>query len=1299
MTFDPAIPPSVAGNVRVLAPERNSGWSEKVLPYLSDDKDNFLLVSASVTGAGAFVWTAYRLLRENAGDFKWLVDRIRGVKPPKAEVIDNIFKTSDNFFDGVKRVKDGWQKMEPEDALEAGLKWVYENHPRYNGGVDGRPPALDVTAADVGQLMKVYAFTTTQIGNVAYVVNQDAREKRWPLNNDFALNEVWEQITRAIIENARPRKASSLPPASITTTQKLLEDGNRELEALNNEVTKALFEKLARSLAISELPQAGPCHVAVGSEWAVVRNAESALESVHGILGRLKKGEELTASDGEFIQALKDDNPVVKRIYEIATTPSREGIDGKRRLLQLMRFADASEATSRGISAFFDAVSDKKGPVILIVHDETGKKLFPRMIVRGLANGKRMAKYERPYYTGMSSYHPGEAYMVKGEALTKGDAAMIVDSRNEPFFILETDMEHFKNLAGVVASNEPASKSYLGRAYLRFFNTIQAIYLMTNPDFKLLSDTPPDVPDRARWLRESNWVRTLDADINLLREGYLNVSARVLGIKIAPQNGRGEAIEPMLHTAVSGIADRYVEEFGKTRQAEFRGLVRQLERAVLGGDSEALQTARGQIRKLALDQLGGYKRWVAWTQLQDVAGDARLLRRISPNKFSEYLTNSKAEPPADIRNFVVAWTSDANYRPSLEAARKYARDNSEKAFAEYDLLIRSDGVDASTTITALAELAELSYDYNQIPRAGRALDMIDYMLLSGFRLPEAAREKLLELVMLSDTDPILRMDIPYNLRIDVAGKAEARLPAGEASQLGKRLRKRLDTMPEPVRNKLSTMVEEFRGEMFAYSRDFLTRVSVCMDDKEFWRFVRHTGENYLTIAESVEEQGILRPFFERAREFTGVYTRFERLPKAAKTALKPLLEIWRSRGYDWYLLTSLAVATPAEAESVRAAFGVADDKISEVAEFQRKVRTMIGEEAFEKLNPTPKVAPPQVMEEARVEPSLPPAKADGNNEVAFDAPVPIPDMQPRAIRWIKRGVRETVEIGSPALFGAAVFLGVGGAVREIFGVPKTEAEGLLQGYDTIGLSMAAESAIHKGIERFVWRKVPADARPIAPQPQPFSLIGTLGSLGLGMIVYRLVHGASDMIGIDELLGENIGPFNVNEVVGLTGTGALFGASQTILSKVAPSVASDIARHRVAVETVRRTGGSLLYESPWSSKIISGLNILKRGAAALMIAEALPTIGEAITNKFDDQASILARDEWYSAYKDYNSSRGIFGEAQDVPWYERVWHSTYNAADVVVPASWTRNIMPLWDDQAADWYATCRWKLKNGYECR
>lgn len=1159
-------------SILTLPPSFSKRISEPVAPPMAalreraedsdDNKDNFSLASLSIAATLSAIWSYFSNIRSGLTEAKWFADKIRRVKLPEAEIIDGVMRVSESFSDGVIRLKNGWQDMTPQTALEAGLKWTYENF-----------PALDITAGDFAKLMAEYGFTGEQIGNIAYVVNQRTREARWPLVDEYSLNRVWEMITNAVVENIRADHP--LEQSTVTTTQRLLRERVEELESIDKEVTKGLFERLARAVATSELPPEGFVMLRLGDEEIKISRAETSLADIHSVLDKLIRNEPLAEADLEFVQELKDNNPVIERIYAIATAPIKESASGKELLLKLIKLSRSGEPTGKGISLFLEAVTGKKGPVLLMVSNGEGKRLFPRMIVRGISNGERWAEYERPYYAGTSSYHASEAYLVKGETLTKIDAVMITDARGKPFFITSNDMAHFNKLAEIVRAAEPTHKSEIGRAYLRFFNTVQAIYLSANPDYKLGAGTPEDVPERASWLRASNWANALDTEINLLREGYFNVSARVLGREISPENGRSEAIESRLHAGITSSIGKFIKKFGRTKQGEFRKLMGQLEKAILQGNLELLQKTHGELRRLAVEQAGGHKKWVAWIMLQDVAGDARTFRRVSPNSFSDHMKGTK-DAPTEIRNAVSVWTHDPDYKPSLEAARRFAEEGSGRAFSEYDLLIRSESVNIDTTIIALAELADLAYSYYQIPRAGRALDMIDHMLLSGYRLPKDARRVLGDLIFAADEDPLLRMDIPDNLKREVTnGKAKA-VPISDSmvKRLSRRLEKRLRSLPAEVKERLNREVNDFSRET-TYAKDFLAKLALCLDHKEFWRFVRSMHSGVLTKFESLAEFEVLTPFYKRASAAVEPFTRFERLPRTAKSRLKPLLEVWKEKGYDANLLTALSVARAVEAEDIVRAFG-AD---IEVLEFHRKAGDMIGEEVLEKLHKPATQA--QVQVEAR---AVTPADVESLARVA-ESGNSVREMDTHK----SRNGATIRDIGIGAVWGAATFLGSEYVINKIFGEPSTPVMAQLQGYGTMGTAMAFDHGVRALIKRN-----PA-MRP------PFSLGNFASDLGIFTVLYRATAGISDVAGIDELLGEKIGPFHTNEVVGLLGSGVAYGAAHPLLAKLPPKI-------------LQSAGYSFAGKA------------VKAGGAALFVVDTASNLGEAIISGYDSAEESFAVNE-------------------------------------------------------------------------
>ena len=146
------------------------------------------------------------------------------------------------------------------------------------------------------------------------------------------------------------------------------------------------------------------------------------------------------------------------------------------------------------------------------------------------------------------------------------------------------------------------------------------------------------------------------------------------------------------------------------------------------------------------------------------------------------------------------------------------------------------------------------------------------------------------------------------------------------------------------------------------------------------------------------------------------------------------------------------------------------------------------------------------------------------------------------------------------------------------------------------------------------------------------------------------------------------------MTGLVGTGVIYGAWKPIVR-------------------------SLLSPERAATAITETEKFMTKGGAAYLILDASPTVIEATFNTFDDAISVQAREEWYNGMKAYHNSRGIFGDAPNVAWYDRIGNSVFNVMDTFVPAAWHKFADPATDGRTSDWIAACRWKLKNGYACR
>ncbi|MBI2974014.1 MAG: hypothetical protein HYY43_00230, partial [Deltaproteobacteria bacterium] len=226
-----------------------------------------------------------------------------------------------------------------------------------------------------------------------------------------------------------------------------------------------------------------------------------------------------------------------------------------------------------------------------------------------------------------------------------------------------------------------------------------------------------------------------------------------------------------------------------------------------------------------------------------------------------------------------------------------------------------------------------------------------------------------------------------------------------------------------------------------------------------------------------------------------------------------------------------------------------------------------------------------------------PAEAELNAAANF---TPVEDARPEAIQYAEKGAKAFRDIGGSAMLGSAIFLGAGGVTKMIFGEPETELEAILQGYDTIGIATGAEAGVASVREWFPSRRIAPSFRAPVPMAAPLSFLDFAGNIGISGLMYRGVYKASDFIEVGKFIGDKIGPYDTNEVVGLIGTGAAFGSAREVLARVAPNLALDIARNSAASLVAKETGGAILYASRLGPSAVYGLKLLKNTTGAALI---------------------------------------------------------------------------------------------------
>jgi len=1159
-------------------------------------------------------------------------------KTPTDGLIDSIFKTAESFSSAVIEIKDGWQDMTPEAALKKGLDWIYSNHRRFCAG-ENSYPALSISVRDIEILKAKYNFTNDQLFNALFEINQTYGWLYKFMGEEIQYRELWDNIYSAIVDSGTTGGNSP----ELVGTQELLRKGIDELGVSKERVTKILFERIIRKLSVVETLGNDPVEIVLGNETLTINNPQDALERMYSILKKINNDKRLNGDDLSFIDGLKNGDETIRQIYDVATKPVRDRIVGRENFIKLVHLSESGGDIAKGLTVFIEKISTGTETVLLIVQNASGQQVMPRMMVRSLGNGERFAQYERPYYVEPFSYHFGTVYFVKGETVSQETAVVAKDGNGKEFFITRQDMRQFSMLARTIVLKK-GKKSELARATLRFFNVVQTIFLSVDPTYEPAEGSPLDISKRAEALKKTNWIGKFERDVNVLLEDFFNTTTRVLGNQIDYENGRLEAMETSLHERTLVIYKEYLKYCGKSKEKEFSAALRLLERGIILKKAEMIENAVGRLKKISTQQVSGNKAGTAWVRSQDIAGDLRILREMTPEMFQKY-ENSSEEAPQAIRNFTLVWGSSADMEPNLQKARALLKEGSyEKAFTEYEKIIKSAQTSTELRFIALSELARESYAVGQLLRSARALERIDNMMLIGRKLPPEARKILKGFISrVIESDPLLRLDVPANLKKGLLGNAQN----GTASpKRPPNLVRRFEKLPEAIRKEIGQIIEKWGGaELLGYRTDFLRDVAMCHSDAEAVSFAK---------IESPEELALVKKFRSEVALAMGPFgfQRYVGLSVEAKKRLEKLISSWAEfKAYGRDVLRTVALATDFEIGKVMETFKLAED----MSDFRKLSGEIVDREKFTNKKSE---EPVFIRVEERPDMKLGGGVYEGK-ETVIDGQL----VKPWYVSYGHKTYMIARDVGGSALLGAVTFLTAEQAVSLIAGEPKTHMEAFIHQYDIIGTAVLMEHGMQKAVEYVARGGTGYSAVPAAATG--LSVSGFVGGIGTAMFVYKGVNEIAETAGLSG---------RAAEVTSLVGTGVLLGGWQPAVRKIFGDV----------------KGG----------EIIKGVGkVMTKGGTILFILDAVPTATEAVYNLFDDKVSVVAREQWYACLKETGYARGISGSAKNVAWYERIGQSIYNGLDdLLVPASWHKMAGPVVDKVSAGWINGCEGILKSGREC-
>lgn len=718
----------------------------------NSDEDQYLLMAGSLGSfleKEAFNTAKSFVMRLLQGKFanlfrrgeRWMEGHFPAPLSPKENLIFETMYGIQGFSSRFETIMKEWPDMSSSEALMYSFKFLYRYDPKNPLAVANEYPPI-ITPEDVSTLMTSRGFQTLQIYNIARLIHE---EYGWDQES------LWASIYNSILEGqAAVSKTAAKPPMnrSLTDSQELyLKQVAGERASMELEAVKDLFHEMA--IAIRAVPtngkealkavQIGQFSVDISPETLGQSIGRFALlQTLERIIDKIEAGTSLDISEENLIGRLKQHNPVVKKIIDARTNQADVAIRGTNLAMSMAERVQLGEEL--WFAKLLDEVKGCSGPTHLavVVQNSDGSNTRYEFMMNGpeFVKGERFALYAEgdPYPSPPFSFGMGNGVCLNGDTARLDTPIVVIDDRSRTFTITTDDINRFRALAREANTDPALVKDNRVRAFLKFFNKIQAIGIMIyGESFEIMPGSPEaKIKQYAADLGREIWAAEIRQRLNVLIAEFSDMKGLQERFKASYGAEAGEHVESMLDGEIRAIRNQYINRFSPKARAKFGELTTALRAAIKSGDVAARNAAIDGIRtltaqtvvtrhadKLSLDL---YKEVTTWRKLKSV---------------KELLAK---DVPADLREVIVMRSFDPATYPKLDRAREYTAAGSiDRAFLEYDRIVADSGGSIKEKMIAQAEKAELAVKSLQFQRAKRAVDWIKWMEALGREVPSEAK--------------------------------------------------------------------------------------------------------------------------------------------------------------------------------------------------------------------------------------------------------------------------------------------------------------------------------------------------------------------------------------------------------------------------------------------------------------------------------------------------------------------------------------------------------------------------------
>lgn len=705
-------------------------------PPATISSDQYLLIDAGVViliiaagkavakAFGSEIWSKFVSSTTNK-ILQKVTSRFPPTPTPAQKEMFNILYSAKSFSKGIDEIKTLWPELSPLEILETAFEFPYRFNPKTPLARANVCMPNVITPEDIVSLMTTYKLTAPQILERAELAHQLLGASR---------SDIWSNIFSSIftanrgVTTSTPLQVGHLDKALTESQQLFLGQLQREQIRLELDTIKDVLKEIRIAIEKAAAGESGRVDaVKIGGQFQVEIGPDvlgqtisrfALVQWLEGIITSIEDETSLAPEEERFLQRLKGKNPILQKIIDARIHNTKTEIDGTNQALEMMRSVQRGENT--WFAKVLMEVAGFKGPVKagIVVMDDAGKAT---------------ARYEFNYNTstprnsgGMSLYaegdpHPtpplrfgkGYIFVVRGNSVSMNEGLAITDARVRTSFRTTDEIEQLRETAREVVANQRLRRSNYGRAFLRYFNKIQAILLSIDGEFKIEPGSPESkIRKLAENLKRQNWTAELEHRIDSVAREYSG-------------SYPGEEIQKLRRD--------FIDRFNPKIRHLFKKLTLEFAKAVESGDHQARGRSVTGIKELLARQIG-----VRYADRLSLDLFAETNAWLEAGSLTRYLGDTKL--PENLRPFVIARGVDKGIPPTFERARSYARDGSiDRAFLEYDRIVAEPETSGTERVIALAEKAKLAVDTMQFPRARRAVGRIKWLEATGVETPKEAK--------------------------------------------------------------------------------------------------------------------------------------------------------------------------------------------------------------------------------------------------------------------------------------------------------------------------------------------------------------------------------------------------------------------------------------------------------------------------------------------------------------------------------------------------------------------------------